>query len=254
MAIVAVRKVAQLLASIQPSVRDLIGSDAPANADPFSGVSSAAGPLLGSVVLVGALSGVDYLRSANLAFVILSIMTFLWLIPVWTCLWAVGTILFGLDRLGRMDLKLKPFMLDRSLGLRPLGRLAFQVFAILVALILPPMVLSTVEVRTMVTLFAILVAAVALFFLSLFRLHRRLQAEKRAHLDACRRQIAETLRDRGDAAGRLWDLHAAEATERRALAIQEWPFDEAAFVRVIAIATSVGTVILSRLVLLRMGL
>jgi uncharacterized protein YacL len=66
-----------------------------------------------------------------------------------------------------MDLKLKPFMLDRSLGLRPLGRLAFQVFAILVALILTPMVLSTVEVRTMVTLFAILVAAVALFFLSL---------------------------------------------------------------------------------------
>jgi hypothetical protein len=42
--------------------------------------------------------------------------------------------------------------------------------------------------------------------------------------------------------------------ERKALAIQEWPFDEAIFAKIIAIATSVGTVILSRLVLLRIGL
>jgi hypothetical protein len=56
-----------------------------------------------------------------------------------------------------------------------------------------------------------------------------------------------------DAAAHLWELHSAEATERRALAIQEWPFDKL-LARVIAIVSSVGTAILTRLILGRIGL
>jgi hypothetical protein len=259
-AIFAVRKLFELLESIQPAVRDLIGGGAPAEATPFAACSSTAGPLVASAVQAAIFGGVDFLRNPSLATALLFGVIFVWGIPIWTFWWMSGAIFLGLDRLGRMDLNLKPFVLDRSLGLRPLGRLAFQVFAMFMALMLPPIALATVEVRTTLILLCAIGAVVLLLFLSLHRLRRRLQAEKRTHLDACRQQIAQTLRDRssspagGDAVTRLWDLHAAEAMERRALAIQEWPFDETVFVRIIAIATSVGTVILSRLVLLRIGL
>jgi hypothetical protein len=49
-------------------------------------------------------------------------------------------------------------------------------------------------------------------------------------------------------------LSAAEALEKRAERIQEWPFDEATFARVVTIASSVAAVIIGRLILGPVGL
>jgi hypothetical protein len=49
-------------------------------------------------------------------------------------------------------------------------------------------------------------------------------------------------------------LNAAEALEKRAERIQEWPFDEATFTRVVTIASSVAAVIIARLILDPVGL
>jgi hypothetical protein len=49
-------------------------------------------------------------------------------------------------------------------------------------------------------------------------------------------------------------LSAAEALEKRAERIQEWPFDEATFARVVTIASSVAAVIIARLILDPVGL
>jgi hypothetical protein len=49
-------------------------------------------------------------------------------------------------------------------------------------------------------------------------------------------------------------LSAAEALEKRAERIQEWPFDEAIFAKVVTIASSVAVVIISSLILSPVGL
>ena len=49
-------------------------------------------------------------------------------------------------------------------------------------------------------------------------------------------------------------LSAAEGLERRAEAIQHWPFDEATVTRIVAISTGVVTAIITRLLLSRLGL
>jgi hypothetical protein len=49
-------------------------------------------------------------------------------------------------------------------------------------------------------------------------------------------------------------LGAAEALEKRAERIQEWPFDEATFARVVTIASGVAAFIIGRLILSRIGL
>ncbi len=50
------------------------------------------------------------------------------------------------------------------------------------------------------------------------------------------------------------ELQAADALERRAAAIQEWPFDEGILRAIAAIVTSVTAAIFARLVLSQLGL
>jgi len=54
----------------------------------------------------------------------------------------------GLDGLGRRPLRLKSFHQDRSLGLGPLGRLAFSAFLLLAALLLPYAIVGAHDVRS----------------------------------------------------------------------------------------------------------
>jgi acyl-CoA reductase-like NAD-dependent aldehyde dehydrogenase len=49
-------------------------------------------------------------------------------------------------------------------------------------------------------------------------------------------------------------LSAAEALEKRAERIQEWPFDEATFARVVTITSSVAAVVIARIILDPVGL
>jgi hypothetical protein len=106
----------------------------------------------------------------------------------------------------------------------------------------------------------VLAAALATFFLSLFRLHRQMVAVKAGEL-AIARELYARAYEPVRAAPTLEVLErqhprlsAADALEQRARAIHEWPIDEGTLARVITIATSVIAITLGRLILDPFGL
>lgn len=181
-------------------------------------------------------------------------------IPFWTFLWTYASLYLGLDRLGRERLPSEAGRVDPSLGLRPLGGLAFMGLWMLLAWLVPVLLTNLPDVVGVVIGIVLLVSALATFFLSLFRLHRQMVDVKAREIAIARElyaqayepvQTAQTL-EALEQQHRL--LGAADALEKRAHAIHEWPIDEGTFARVITIATSVVAITVARLILDPLGL
>jgi hypothetical protein len=106
----------------------------------------------------------------------------------------------------------------------------------------------------------VLAAGVALFVLSLRRLNRQMVAVKQRELERASdlySKAYQPVRDDPtlDVLQRQTGLlSAAEALEKRVERIQEWPFDEATFARVVTIASSAAAAIIARLILDPIGL
>jgi hypothetical protein len=106
----------------------------------------------------------------------------------------------------------------------------------------------------------VLGAALATFFLSLFRLHRQMVEIKAREIEFARSLYAQAYEPvqaerTVDALERQHHLlHAADDLERRAREIHEWPIDEGIIVRVLTVATSVVAITVARLILDPIGL
>jgi len=176
----------------------------------------------------------------------------------------------GLSSIGGMPLRLEPFTADRSLGLRPFGRLAFWAFVPLPLLTLP-LIFVRYGIADLILNLAVTVLGTVLFFTSLLGLHGQLTQAKAQYAAWARGLYAEALapvigskNPRIPAAGggggaaalrsQSAELLAAAELERRVAAIYEWPFDEGMLRTMAAIATSVAAAILARLLLSRVGL
>jgi hypothetical protein len=96
--------------------------------------------------------------------------------------------------------------------------------------------------------------------LSLRRLNRQMVAVKQRELERALdlyMQAYQVVRDEPTLEvlqRQVGLLSAAEALEKRAERIQEWPFDEATFARVVTIASGVAAFIIGRLLLSGVGL
>jgi len=174
--------------------------------------------------------------------------------------WVYVALQLGLDRLGRGQVTLRAYGGDRSLGLRPVGTVAFTGFWMLVGSAGPLVLTALDDIPGAVVGTAVLVAGVGLFFLSLRHLNRQMAAAKRRELDRVRdlyRQAYQPIADEPTLPvleRQAGLLSAAEALEKRAERIQEWPFDEAILARVVTIATSVTAVITAGLITKPVGL
>jgi hypothetical protein len=238
---------------ISRQVEDLHGSA------PFREVNSAAAPLLGAAVMALAF-GVSALVEDGLLAAILRGTT--WLIvgtALWTFLWTYVSLQIGLYRLGgqRVDAAAR---MDPGLGLQPVGDVAFTGLWILLAWLVPLVLTGLSDVVGVVIGGTVLAAALTTFFLSLLRLHRQMVKVKAEELELARGLYAEayeplrasptleTLEQQRNL------LAAADALEKRAKAIHDWPIDEGTFARVLTIATSVVAITLGRLILDPFGL
>ena len=181
-------------------------------------------------------------------------------IPLWTAVWVYLTLQLGFDRLGRGHLTLLGYRGDRSLGLRPVGRLAFTGFWMLLGSVGPLVLTNASDAPGVILGITVLLVGVGLFFLSLRRLNRRMVAVKQRELNLARdlyMQAYQTVRDQPTLEvlqGQVGLLNAAEALEKRAERIQEWPFDDATFARVVTIASSAVATIIARFLLDPIGL
>lgn len=147
-----------------------------------------------------------------------------------------------------------------TLGLLPLGRVAFTGLWMLLAWLVPLVLTGLPDVVGVSIGALVLAGALAAFFFSLLRLHWQMVEVRESELAIARElytQAYEPVRkapslDALERQHRL--LSAADALEKRAQAIHEWPIDEGTVAWVITITTSVVAIAFARLILSPLGL
>lgn len=251
------RHVVRRLEALDREVADVVESDARTS---FREVNLIAPPLLGAVALASAF-GVSTLIDAGFGPAVLRATTWLALgVAMCTFLWTFAALQLGLDRLGRARLDFHRSSVAPDLGLRPVGDVAFLGLWLLLAWLVPVVWTGIPDAVGLVIGGVVLVAALAVFFLSLTRLHRRMVEIRDSELAVARRLYAEAYAPLREAPtlAKLGEqqslLSAADALEKRARAIQAWPIDEATIARIATIVTSVIAVTVARLLLDPFGL
>lgn len=226
----------------------------------FDGIDSTHGPLLLTAAAVVVLPLDEALGGEPMAALIQAGTWLILGVPLWTAVWVYLTLQIGLNRLGRTPLALEANRGDQSLGLRPVGRLAFTGFWMLFGCVAPLVLTAFADLPGVIVGIGVLMACVGLFFLSLRRLNRQMVSAKQRELDRAHdlyMQAYQPVRDEPTLEvlqRQVGALSAAEALEKRAERIQEWPFDEATLARVVTIASSVAAIIIGRLILEPVGL
>jgi hypothetical protein len=181
-------------------------------------------------------------------------------VALFSFVWTYASVLLGLNRLGRARLDPEAFHADPGLGLQPLGAVAATGLWVLLAWLVPLLLTGLPDVVGAVIGVLVLAAAVMTFFLSMLGLHHQMIIVKRRELERARGLYAQAyepvhISPTLDVLERQRNLlSAADALEKRASAIHEWPFAERTPTLVITIVTSVIAMTIGRLILDPFGL
>jgi hypothetical protein len=226
----------------------------------FREMNSVGGPLLATAVTAIAFAGSAFADDGWTSAVLRGATWLLVGIPLWTFLWTYASLQLGLDRLGQEHLPADAARVDPYVGLRPLGGVAFMGLWMLLAWLVPVLLTGLPDVVGVVLGIVLLAGALGLFVLSLFRLHRQMVEVKEREIAIARELYAQayepvqTERTLETLEQQRGLLSAADALEKRAHAIHEWPIDEGTVARVITVATSVVAISTARLILDPLGL
>jgi hypothetical protein len=253
-------RIAHHLRQLRPALAKVVEEDEQDVERLFAGIDSTLAPLLLTVVTVVVLPLDEILNGEPLDGLIQGVTWLVLGVPLWTVGWVYVTLQMGLNRLGRGHLTLEAYRGDRSLGLRPVGRLAFTGFWMLFGTVGPLVVTGFTDPAGLLLGIGVLAAGLGLFFLSLRRVNRQMVAVKQRELALALDLYLQAYRPVRDQPSlemlqrQAGLLKAAEDLEKRAERIMEWPFDEPTFARVVTIATSVTAAIIARLILGPIGL
>lgn len=181
-------------------------------------------------------------------------------VAFWTFLWTYASLQMGLDRAADEHLTPEAAHVDPSLGLRPLGEVAFMGLWMLLVWLLPIVLTGLPDVVGVVVGLGLIAVGLGAFVLSIVRLHQRM-VEVKAHELAVARELyaqayapvrrSPTL-EVLERQQRL--LGAADSLEKRAQALHDWPIDEGTVARVLTVITSVAAITVARLILDPLGL
>ena len=250
-------RIARRLESLRPTTSKVLEGEV---REPFRELSSVVGPLVASAATAVLFASAAFFRDGLAAGALRGATWLVLGIAFWTFLWTYASLQLGLDRLGRERLRRDAARVDPGLGLRPLGAVAFMGLWMLLAWLVPLLLTGLPDVVGIVLGLLVLVAGLGAFFFSLLRLHRQMVEVKESELRVARELYAEAYEPVA-AAPTLEALErqhrllgAADALEKRAQAIHDWPIDEGTLARVITITTSVIAMIVARIILTPLGL
>jgi hypothetical protein len=226
----------------------------------FREINSVAGPLTCAAAVALAFATSAFVADGWPAGILRGITWFVLGIPLWSFLWTYGVLQLGLHRLSRDRLLPDAARVDPTLGVRPLGAVAGMGLWMLLVWLVPVVLSGLTDVVGVVIGVGLLASALAAFFLPLVRLHRQMVEVKEGELAIARELYAEAYQpvreertlDALERQHRL--LGAADALEKRAHALHEWPIDEGTLARVITITTSVIAMTVARIILDPFGL
>jgi hypothetical protein len=226
---------------------------------PFRELNSVAAPLVGAGATAVAFGITALVEDGVVAAVVRGATWLILGVALWAFLWTFVSLQLGLYRLGA-DPIAEEARMDPALGLGRLGEIAFTALWILLAWLVPLVLTGLSDLVGFVIGVGVLAAVLATFFLSLVRLHHRMVEAKREELAFARELYAQAyapVRERPSLEALEQQrnlLAAADALEKRAKAIHDWPIDEGTFARVLTIATSVVAITIGRVILDPFGL
>lgn len=253
-------KIARNASDLEPRLVELTSAGQEASSNVFRGVGNTIGPVLTALVISLSLAVVTADTQAWWTVLLLLVFNLAIHLPITTLFWTYLMLMFGLNRLGTRHLALESYGGNKSLGLLPVGKLAFTGFWVFAANLAPILLVSLTYFVTLAVGLLVFIVGVIAFFLSLWRVHEQmdrarqyqlLQAQtlyEQAYEPLMTSHTLEMLEQRSGLLG------AAEALERRAQAIQTWPFSDALLARIVVIGLSVVTAIIARLVMKPLGL
>jgi hypothetical protein len=256
----AVGRTARRAVEASPSLA-AVQLDAASKVRVTRGLGSMGGPLALAAVL-GALAAVTVASWQGPRHLALAPAFALILLPQMTLLWVYLSLMLGLFRLGSHPLALEQYSGDKSLGLRPVGRVAFAGFWSFVANFAPLGLLS-LGGQSGVDLYivaAFLLLGTFAIFGSLLRVRAQMAEAKRKQSARARQLYAEAYEPlRFSPSLEVLErqaplLAAAEALEKRADAILTWPFSSALLTKAVVTATSVLAAVITRLAQRALGL
>jgi hypothetical protein len=250
-------RIARRLEELRAMTSNVLEGD---GSEPFREMNSVVGPVVASAATAFAFALSALVDDGWTAAMVRGATWFVLGIALWTFLWTYGSLQLGLDRLGRERLRPDAARVDPTLGVQPLGGVAFMGLWMLLAWLVPVLLTGLPDIVGVAIGFLVLGGALATFFLSLLRIHRQMVAVKATEVAIARELYAEaydpvrTARTLEALERQARLLGAADALEKRAHAIHEWPIDEGTLARVITIATSVIAITIGRLILDPLGL
>ncbi|MBA2255173.1 MAG: hypothetical protein H0W07_08675 [Chloroflexi bacterium] len=204
--------------------------------------------------------GVAAARETPLPFALGAVIGFVMRLAPMTAFWTAVIVLVSLSRLGAPRVRPENFPPDRSLGMRPVGELAFSVFWLATAAFVPIFVIRSPSMLDVALSLGFFAVAGSVLVLALWRLHTAMARSKVICVEAARTRYAKAYRaaledtDARDVERRAHGLAVAEALLRGADSIQEWPLDER-MIRVVAlIGVGVTTGVTVRLLTLPLGI
>jgi hypothetical protein len=233
-----------LVGDVSSCFREMNGIVAPLLATMATSVAFAVSAFVGDGWVAGLLRGATWLFLG---------------IALWTFLWTYASLQLGLSRVGRFHLRRDAALVDPGLGLRPVGSVAFLGLWLLLAWLVPLVVTGLPDVVGLAIGLLVLAAGLAAFFFSLYGLHRQMVKVKEEELELARELYAEAYEPVREARSleALNKQHsllgAADALEKRARALHDWPIAEGTWAWVIGIATSVVAIACARLILHPLG-
>ena len=223
------------------------------------GIDNVVGPLMIAAVAVLAESASPMVPSMPAATLVDAVFLVALTVPIATWIWTYGALLVAIDRLGHRSVPLANFPADRGLGLLPIGSVPFNGFwAVAVAALANFTLVAHDLIGYAIGLGVFLFVLVALV-VSFWRIHVQMVAAKARYQAEARQLLAEASEPFGrdpsldSLETQAHRIAAAEAFEKRADAILEWPIDDRIVTRTVLIATGAIAGLIARVVATQLG-
>jgi hypothetical protein len=220
--------------------------------DLFSETGSVRGPLVLTAIGAAVVSGGGWTRYGPLPPLASLPLLLVYLLPILTFIWVYLSILVEIDRLGRRPLVLDTFPQDPTLGLERLGWVASIGLGLVLVGAAPVMLAASDEPVTLAISLTIVTSAVAVYVLSMWRLHRQMAIARARFIVIAQGLYAgayeplradptvTTLEAQANALG------AAQALEERARNLLTWPIEQGTLRFMAVVVTGVVTSLVVR--------
>jgi hypothetical protein len=104
------------------------------------------------------------------------------MLPIMTFVWVYVAILADINRLGELPIVLDRFPQDRTMGLGHIGSLASSGLGVLFLAAIPVILVGSVDPFSLIVSLTLVVGVVAIYGLSMWRLHRQMAAAKERYV------------------------------------------------------------------------